>query len=263
VSRLPGLTGIIDFAVHNPGGDPTTVLVHSLGTDRNIWDREVEWLTASGSRVVTVDLPGHGASTANHGPYTIDALGTDVAEVAEIVTGSGPYRVMGISIGGLMSIWLALNRPEMVSGLVAANTAARLGSAEGWSDRIAAIEAGGLESVREAVVARFFSAGFPETHPDAWERCNRVFVATDPVGYVGCCAALRDADLRDRVGEITCPTLVVAGEVDVATPPELSSGLHERIAGSTFAVIPGAGHVSNLDRPDEFETVVGGFLSTL
>jgi 3-oxoadipate enol-lactonase len=174
--------------------------------------------------------------------------------------GAGRFEVMGISLGGLLALWLAATVPGKVSALVACNTAARLGTAEGWEERIGAVATGGMESIRETVVARFFSPEFPARHPDAFARATRVFVDTDPDGYMGCCAALRDADLRDRVGGIVSPTLMVAGEGDVATPPDLSEWLHERIPGSRLAVIAGAGHISNLDQPEEFDRVVGEFL---
>lgn len=260
MSRLPGSTGVLAWSDTNAGGDPTILLIHSLGTDRGIWESQMGWLVASGRRVVAVDLPGHGESTANGGPYSIDALGSDIKEAMEVVAGAGRFEVMGVSLGGLLAIWLAVSSPERVSALIACNTGARLGSREGWEDRMAAVASGGLESIRETVVARFFSPEFPARRPDLFSSISRVFVETDPVGYMGCCAALRDADLSDRVGGIVCPTLVVAGEVDVATPPELSEWLHEGIPDSRVAVIAGAGHISNLDRPEEFDRVVGDFL---
>jgi 3-oxoadipate enol-lactonase len=263
MSRLPGSTGILVWSDTNPGGDPTTLLIHSLGTDSRIWESQVGWLAASGRRVVAIDLPGHGESTANRGPYSIDALGSDIAAIMDTVTGAGPFEVMGVSLGGLLAIWLAVSSPERVSALIPCNTAARLGSAEGWEERIGAVATGGMESIRESVVARFFSPEFPARHPDVFSRASRAFVDTDPDGYMGCCAALRDADLSDRVSRIVCPTLLVAGEVDVATPPEVSEWLHERIPESRIAVIAGAGHISNLDRPEEFDRVVGDFLLSL
>ncbi|MCI0426348.1 MAG: alpha/beta fold hydrolase [Actinobacteria bacterium] len=259
MSRYRGETGELDWSDHNPEGSPTILLIHSLGTDRGIWDGQVGWLAGSGRRVVTIDLPGHGGSSANPPPYTIETLGTDLMRLVAEVTRSGSYEVMGVSLGGLVALWLAITDPA-VTALVAANTAARLGTIAGWSERIAAVEAQGMERVGPAVVPRFFA---PTTGPDVFDRYLKVFAATDPIGYVGCCAVLRDTDLGDHVGEIACPTLVVAGDVDIAAPPALSLWLHERIPGSELAVIPGAGHLSNIDQPETFHIVVGRFLSRL
>jgi 3-oxoadipate enol-lactonase len=165
MSRLPGLTGIIDWSVANPDGDRTLVLLHSLGTDRTLWDGQIDLLVATGRRVVAVDLPGHGLSTANIGPYTIDTLGRDIREVAESAE-PGVFEVMGMSLGGMIGLWLAVNAPDRVSALVAANTSARLGSKTLWDDRIAAVRRSGLGSIREEVVARFFAPGFEETRPN-------------------------------------------------------------------------------------------------
>jgi 3-oxoadipate enol-lactonase len=263
MNRFPGSTGALAWSESNPRGDPTIALIHSLGTDRGIWDGQIAWLADSGRRVVSVDLPGHGESTANPGPYSIEALGSDVAAIMGIAAGTRPFEIMGVSLGGLLAIWSAVHTPDRVSALIACNTAARLGTEEGWSERIAAVSTGGMESIREPVVTRFFSPDYPRRHPDEFDRIVKVFAGTDPVGYVGCCAALRDADLRDRVGIIECPTLVVAGELDVAAPPEQSEWLHHMVAGSRLSVIAGAGHIANLDRPEEFDRVVGDFLAAL
>jgi 3-oxoadipate enol-lactonase len=258
VSRLPGLTGIIDWSDTNDRGKNVIVLIHSLGTDRTIWATQVEVLAAAGWRVIAVDLPGHGLSTANPSDYTLEMLGRDVMEVTE-VCGAEECAVAGVSLGGLVALWLAVNAPERVAALVASNTAARLGSSAGWSDRIAAVESGGMESIR-AVMTRFFAPQFAEDHPEELAHFEEVFLATDPVGYTGCCAALRDADLGGRVGSITCPTLVVGGELDVAAPPDLAARLHEEIPLSRLHIIEGSAHISNVDRPAEFNALLVDFL---
>jgi 3-oxoadipate enol-lactonase len=259
-SKFAGSTGDLGWSDDNPGGHLTTVLIHSLGTDRGIWSRETAWLAESGRRVIAVDLPGHGQSSAQEPPYTIDGLGGDVAALLEETVGPGSFEVMGISLGGLIAQWLAVELGDRVSALVAANTAARLGTAEGWAERIAAVETGGMAAINETVVPRFFAPDYPTRSPEAFAHHNRVFLGTDPAGYMGCCAALRDADLRDKVSAIMTPTLVLAGGADVATPPALTESLHQQIRDSHFVVIPEAGHVSNLDRPAAFERAVGEFL---
>jgi len=262
MSRLPGLTGNIDWSVANPGGDRSLVLLHSLGTDRTLWDGQVNPLIATGRRVIAIDLPGHGRSTAGIGPYTIDNLGKDVIEVIALVE-SGSFEVMGISFGGLVALWLAITAPERVSALVAANTSGRLGSKALWDDRIAAVHRSGLRSISHDVLARFFAPDFVSDNPDQYARFSEVFSSTDPVGYSGCCTILRDTDLTGQVGSISCPVLVVGGDLDVATPPDQTRNLHQQIEGSTVEVIQGAAHLSNVDRPAAYNQIVGDFLSVL
>lgn len=262
MSRLPGLTGNIDWSVANPGGDRSLVLLHSLGTDRTLWAGQVNPLIASGRRVIAIDLPGHGRSTAGIGPYTIDTLGKDVREVIERVE-SGSFEIMGISFGGLVGLWLAITAPERVSALIAANTSGRLGSKTLWDDRIAAVRRSGLGSMSHDVLARFFAPDFASAHPDLYARFSEVFSSTDPVGYTGCCTILRDADLTGQVGSISCPVLVVGGDLDVATPPDQIRTLHRQIEGSMVEVIQGAAHLSNVDRPDAYNQIVSDFLLDL
>jgi 3-oxoadipate enol-lactonase len=235
------------------------VLVHSLGTDRSMWEPQVEPLGADHC-LLLVDLRGHGASHAPPGPYTLDELAGDVLAVAD-AAGLDRFHLCGVSIGGLVAQWLAVHSGPRLTSLIAANTAARIGTADAWNARIEAVRAGGMESIRETVVTRWFSPGFATTRPEAFARANQVFASTPPDGYVGCCAALAAADLRDEVGAITVPTLLVGGELDRSTPPVEIEWLHERINGSRAIVIEGAAHLASLDRPAEFNAAVLDFLA--
>lgn len=239
---------------------PAIVLIHSLGADRSMWQPQVEALGA-GHRLLLVDVRGHGSSDAPPGPYSLDELAGDVLAVVD-AAGPDRFHVCGISIGGLIAQWLAIHQAARLISLIASNTAARIGSADTWNARIEAIRTGGMESIREGVIARWFSPGFAAGEPEAFARANEVFSSTAPDGYAGCCSALAAADLRDEVGAITVPTLLVGGELDVSTPPAEIDWLGERIRGSRVVVIEGAAHLSNLDRPAEFNAAVQGFLAT-
>ncbi|MPZ51141.1 MAG: 3-oxoadipate enol-lactonase [Acidimicrobiia bacterium] len=254
VTGLAGRTGTIRWS--DTGGDhrPTVILIHSLGTDRTLWAHQMAALSEI-RRVLTIDLPGHGESSARPGLYTIEDLGMDILDVAR-ECGVAQFDVCGISMGGFISLWLACHAPDAVSTLIAGNTATRLGSAELWSERIGTVETHGMKAIREAVVGRFFAPGFEDRSSGDFEAINRVFAATDPIGYVGCCAALRDADLTEDVTRIDCPTLIIAGEHDVAAPPEQSHHLNDQISDSRVVVVPGTGHLSNLEAPTLFNREV-------
>lgn len=252
--RTAGRTGTLDWTDTGEGEERALVLVHSLGTASSLWMRQMEPFSEM-RRVIAIDLPGHGASTADDREYTIEELGQDVLAVCDDA-GVDRFDYCGISIGGQIGLWLALEAPERVTSLVAACTAARIGTADKWSERIEAVRDGGLDSLLSTVVAGWFSPSFAERDPEGLETIRRVFTSTDPIGYIGCCAALRDADLRDRVTHISVPTLLVAGSLDVSTPVSDAEFLHERIPGSSLAVIEDSAHLACLDRPGDFTRAV-------
>lgn len=236
-------------------------MLHSLGANSTMWEPSLDALSTI-RRLISIDLPGHGASSAAPGPYSLDEIGRDVIDAAA-AAGASRFDVCGISLGGLIGLWLAINAPDRVTGLVAANTAARVGSEALWQERIEAVTAGGMESIRDKVVARFFTTRFAGREPQWFARVNGLFSTVDPVGYAGCCAALRDADLRQSVAGIRCPTLIIAGDQDVATPVSESVWLQGQIADSRLEVVEQAAHLSSLEQPETFTAVVHRFLAAL
>jgi 3-oxoadipate enol-lactonase len=233
-------------------------MIHALGADRQMWEPQVPVL-ARMRRVLLVDLPGHGTSTASEGPFTVQQLGEDILDVVDSA-GAEIFDLCGISLGGLISLWMAAHAPERVNTLVASNTAARIGSEEIWQARIDAVSKGGIEAISGAALERFFTAGFATARPDVHERTKATLLGTDPDAYMACCAALRDADLRELVEAIHCPTLVIGGDDDISTPPDQAEWLHEHIEGSRLAVLEGAPHFANVELPDKWIGVVTGFL---
>lgn len=238
-------------------GDPAAppiVLLHSLGSDRTMWQPQVDALRA-GHRLVRVEARGHGQAPSPPGPYTIDDLGTDVLDVADEL-GLATFHLCGVSMGGQTALWLAVHHADRLRSLTAANTAPRVGSPDGWQDRIDAVRDQGLAGIRDQVLERFFAPGFPEADPGAFAEAQAAFVRADAGGYAACCAALATADLTDRVGDIAIPTLVVGGQHDVATPPAQARDLQDAIPGSDLLVLGGAAHLSNLERPATFTAVL-------
>lgn len=248
-------TGSLAWGVAGDSGHPGLVLIHSLGADSRMWADQIPELEKH-RRVIWIDLPGHGSSDAEKGDYTIESLGLDIADVAG-EAGFETFDVCGISLGGVISLWLAIDLQERVDRLIACNTGAKIGTAEAWSERIETVLEGGMEAIRDAVVPRFITTDLEQRRPDAYGKVYEMFDAIDPVGYAGCCAALRDMDLRDSVAEISAPTLLVGGSEDIATPPDTMESLHGSISGSRLRIIEGAAHLSNIDQPQRFnETVI-------
>jgi len=253
-----GRTGTLDWSDSGGGPGRPLVMVHALGANRDLWAQQVPVLS-SRRRVVLLDLPGHGTSSAAPGHYTVADLGLDVLDIAT-AAGVGEFDLCGMSLGALVALWVGINAPDRAQALVVSNTAARVGSEELWAARIEAVEAGGMEAVREAAVERFFSPDHASANSAMVAEATRILLSVDPVGYIGCCAALKEADLRESVGAIRSPTLVIGGDRDIATPPDESVWLHDHIPESTLRILEGAAHFSNLERPDDWTAEVAGFL---
>ncbi len=233
-----------------PADAPPIVLLHSLGSDTSMWQPQVD-ARADRFRLIRLDTRGHGRAPSPDGPYALADLGGDVIDVLDHL-GLDTVHLCGLSLGGLTALWVALHHPDRLRTLTAANTAARVGSAEGWAARIDAVRTHGLAGIRDDVLERFFAAGFDVAQPVAFADAQRAFTTADGEGYAACCAALGDADLRDEVQRIAVPTLVVGGVLDVATPPSDAEWLAARIPGAELVVLDDAAHLSNLDQPAAF-----------
>lgn len=240
------------------GSAPTLVLAHALGTDGGMWAPQYASFGA-GHHLLVLDLPGHGRSRVPARPCTLEALTTVVLDAID-AAGVTHFRFCGVSLGALLGLSIALTVPERVDALVVSNTAARIGSAESWQARIAAVQASGLDMICDAVFARWFAPSFVQRRPALHAELQRTFRTLDPAGYTACCEALAAADLRTRVAGIRAPTLVLGGERDEPTPPAEAHWLHAQIAGSELTVLPRAAHLANLDCSEAFNDRVRRFL---
>lgn len=248
----------ISYRVDGRTDAPPVLLLNSLGTDLSMWDEAASRLSRR-YRVVRFDARGHGGSDATRGSYTIELLAGDALAVLDDL-GLERAHVVGISLGGMVAVWIAGRRPERVYRLVLASTAGRIGTKETWQARADAVRRGGTAAVGAAVMERFFSPGFRGEHPDIVARYEASLAGFSADGYVGACLALRDADLAPEVRAIVAPTLVVAGNVDVSTPIADLERLHQEIAGSRLVVVEGAGHLVSVERPEAFSGAVERFL---
>ena len=235
------------------GEGPALVYLNSLGSDLRIWDGVVERL---GGYHLRHDLRGHGLSDAPAGPYSIGDMARDLRRVIDQAGLQRPI-IVGISVGGLIALRFALAWPDTVAGLVICDSAARIGSAEAWNERIAAVEADGLDAVAPAVVARWFSAGFADRATLAGYR--NMLRRTPARGYTATCAALRDEDLRGRVAEIDVPALVLCGSEDLPTPPEQGRQLASSLPRGRFLEIGATGHLPCLERPEAVAGAIAEF----
>lgn len=234
------------------------VLANSLGTDLRLWDDVVTELPA-GLDVVCYDKRGHGLSAAPPPPYTIADHADDLAGLLDGLDIRGAV-IGGISVGGMIALALALRRPELVAGAVLMDTGHRIGSAEHWDRRIAAVERDGLDALADDIIAGWLSERFRAEQPGAALAWRNLVARTPSVaGYNGTCAALREADLSDEVPRVAVPTLCVCGADDASTPPALMRELAELLPRSRYVEVPGARHLPCIEQPG----VVAGHIADL
>jgi 3-oxoadipate enol-lactonase len=248
-------------ALTGPQDGPALVLVNSLGTDFRLWDAFLPHL-APGWRVLRWDLAGHGLSDPMDGRCTIARHADDLARLMD-AHGIGRAAVFGVSVGGQIGQQIAATRPGRVRGLVAADTAARIGDAATWAARIAAVRETGLAGMAETVLERWFPAAWRDENPAELALWRMMLTRQSPEGYIATCEALRDADLTEQSRTIIAPTLVIAGLEDGSTPPDLVRGLAALVPGARLAEIPGAGHLPMADAPAAVAAVVNPFLAGL
>ncbi len=247
------------------GDGAPVVLSHALGLDSAMWDDYAAHLASGNAgalwQVLRYDHRGHGASASPAGPYTMHDLVDDAARVIR-EWGRGPVTWVGLSMGAMVGQGLAIRHPELVSRLVLANTTAKYAPAalEGWAQRIATVREHGMPAVAEMVVERYLHPDFRAAHPAATDVIRQRLLRDDLAGYAASCHAVANVDWLDRLAQVRCPTLVIAGARDLGAPPAMGQAIAERIPGATLHVIEDASHLSVLETPDEFRRLTGSFL---
>jgi 3-oxoadipate enol-lactonase len=233
------------------------VFANSLGTDLRLWDEIVPRLPR-GLRVIRYDNRGHGLSDCPPGPYAMDDLVSDAAALLDHL-GVRETMFVGLSIGGMIAQGLAAKRPGLVRAMVISNTAAKIGTPAMWQERIDAVNAGGIESLADAVMERWFSPAFRQT--DELAAWRHMLVRQPAEGYTGCSAAIAAADLTERTRALTLSTLAIAGEIDGSTPPDLVKATADLIPESRYRLIEGAGHLPCVEKPAEYAEILSEFLT--
>ena len=248
----------IHYRLEGPAGRPVLVLSHSLGTTLAMWGPQIPPVSGR-FRVLRYDSRGHGESAVTPGPYTIERLARDVLALLDGLGIQRPH-FCGLSMGGMVGMWLGAHAPERLERLVLCNTAARIGPPEIWDTRIANVRKSGMDPIATPVLGRWFTPAFHERMPGAIEGMRRMLIETSVEGYVGSCAAIRDADLGEALSRIRARTLVIAGTHDAATPPADGRFLAERIQGARYVELAAA-HLSNIEAPERFTAEMTAFLS--
>ncbi|MFG1706656.1 3-oxoadipate enol-lactonase [Nonomuraea sp. M3C6] len=235
--------------IDGPADAPLLVLGPSLGTTMEIWQPQLPTLTDSW-RVLRYDLPGHGGSAPAAAGFTIDDLARAVLDLVE----TERFAVGGISLGGAIATTIATRARHRVRKLVLCCTSAKFGEPGPWLGRAALVRGKGVAALVPTLKARWFTPDFD----GQW--VMDMLAEVDAKSYAACCEAIAAFDLTRRLGEITAPTLVVAGSEDPATPLDQALTLANNIPGAFLTVVPRASHLANVERPDAVTTAIAGHL---
>lgn len=234
------------------------VFINSLGSDLRIWGAVAAHF-APHFPVLRYDKRGHGLSDSPNGPYTLAALAADLHNLLNFLE-MGRVILVGVSVGGMIALHYASQHPQRVAGLVLCDTAAKLGTTDYWEERRAAIARDGMAALAPAILSRWFAPSFALSRPSEYQGYHNMLARTPVNGYLATCAALRDADLRPLVGQITTPALVLCGAEDTATPPDMVQELAAALPNARFELIRGAGHTPSVEQPAALAAQIAAFL---
>ena len=250
----------IRYELEGPATAPVVAMSHSLAANVHMWDDQMPVL--AGYRVLRYDTRGHGGTDAPEGDYTLEQLADDLFGLLDALEIDRVHFV-GLSMGGMIAQTAALRDPGRFESLALCDTSSRV-PGEGralWSERMETARSQGMESLVESTIDRWFSRAFQSTEPERVERICEMVRTTPVAGYCGCCAAIRELDLTDRISAIRLPTLLIVGEDDPGTPVAAHEVIRDRIEGSRLVVIPDALHFSNVEQTAIFNETLAGFLA--
>jgi 3-oxoadipate enol-lactonase len=239
--RLSANGVALNYILEGQAGAPVVVFSNSLGTTHRMWD-EVAAEIAKSYQILRYDTRGHGGSEVVTKPAAIDDLAADLASLLDGL-GIGQVHVVGLSLGGMTGQCFAANYPKRVQTLTLMATSAHLPPADGWQARADTVRAEGMSAIADAVIERWFTPSFAASGAVRLAAVRQELLATDPEGYARACEVIRDMDLRPRLPSVSCPTLVVAGADDPATPVMHSETIVTLIKGARLVVIEKAAHL--------------------
>jgi 3-oxoadipate enol-lactonase len=238
------------------GAGPPVVLIHALGLDHRMWERQIAAIETT-CTAYTYDVRGHGISDVSAGPYTLSGFAEDLVGLFDAL-GLESAHLVGLSLGGTIAQQFAITWPARVRSLVLADTTSEYDQEARrlLADRADIAEAEGMAPLVESILARWFTKSFQQMKPASVEQIRSLLLETNPGGYAAACRAVLEVDLTERLVTVDVPTLVLVGSEDTATPPEMALRIQEYIPGSALEVIPGAAHLSNVANPDQFNDAI-------
>ena len=249
------------YRFDGPEDGPVVMFSNSLISNYTMWDDQLEAITSAGYRVLRYDTRGHGGTDAPDIPYSISMLADDVIGLLDALE-IDKVHFVGLSMGGFIAQLLASDFSERISSLALCDTACVMPPKHLWNDRIAEAEAGGTAALADATLGRWFTEPYHKSNPDEVGRVRDMINASNVTGYIACARAIRDMSQCDVLGKIKTPTIVMVGESDPACPVASAEVLHRGIEGSTLMIIKEAAHLPNIQKRDEFNSILLDFLGS-
>jgi 3-oxoadipate enol-lactonase len=248
----------LNVRVEGPDGAPALVLAHALGGSIGLWDEAAAELSTS-FRVIRYDARGHGASAAPAGDYSVEIMAKDALAILDAL-GVRRADFVGLSMGGMIGMWLAANAPERIGKLVLANTTARIPATDMLNGWIAKAKAEGVAGLAPPIITGWLCQGFKDANPARTRALVDAMAGMTTDGFAGAVAVLRDSDQRENLAKIAAPTLVIAGVEDGPRGEAAAQALADGISGATRVNLPAAAHLSPVENPSAFAKAVAEHL---
>ena len=248
------------YTLAGPDSAPVILFSHSLATHSGMWKPQVTPFSRD-YRVLCYDTRGHGETDVPRGPYTLASLARDAANLLDVL-GIDKVHWVGISMGGMIGQAFALAYPERLMSLALCDTTSEI-PAEArpvWNERIETATTQGMEPLVEPTIDRWFSPEFVQRQPQTVATIRDMIRATPVEGFIGCSQAIMELDFTERLAEIRAPTLILVGENDPGTPVAASELIHAKVKGSELIVVPGARHLTNIEKAEDYNRALGDFL---
>ena len=251
----------VHYELEGPTGAPVITFSHSLAADLYIWDAQVAQLSDQ-YRILRYDTRGHGGTSASPGLYTMEMLVADAVALLDRLDIERTHFV-GISMGGMIGQLLAIHLPHRLDSLVLCDTMSRVPPETGpiWDERVKTAESKGMTALSVPTLLRWLSSDFRRANPDETERIRNMISKTQVAGYVGCCNAIRNFNVADRLGTITVRTLIMVGENDPVATVSAAKEMKKEIQGAELVVLPEALHLANVEAADACTLALRDFLS--
>lgn len=248
-----------NYSLEGPEDAPAVSLSNSLMSNYTMWDAQMPALTAK-YRVLRYDTRGHGGTAVPPGPYSMDMLVDDVHALYRAL-GIEKTHFVGLSMGGMTGQLLAVKYPELLRSVTLCDTSSHMPPESMWDDRISAARSSGMDALVEGTLGRWFTPAMQNRDPGELGRVGDMIRGTAVDGFCACCEAIKVMNQTDILSGITTPTLIIVGEDDTGTTPEMSRVIQRQIPGSELVILPQAAHLSNIEQAEAFNAALLGFLA--
>ena len=247
----------LNYISYGNNKNPTIIFIHPLGADSSVF-KGVMNLISEKFYCLAVDIRGHGKSNFTSPPSSIDEMAKDISTTFSF---TNPVNVMGVSIGGLIAMSLAINKFIPIKKLILSDTGHVIGNYDLWQERIDLVQTGGLEKIVDMAIDRWFPEEFRKQSPEIIDECRSLQLKNSVEGYIGACKAIQSANFTNELSKIKCQTLVVNGSNDISTPPSLGKELSNLITNAKFKLLNGIGHVPPIQDPNLTAKIIEEFLN--